>query len=111
MHYAVLDYMADIGFMALGPDLWRIQKFQTELRQAGLEFAESYVSLTEVSEYSKGLPTETLAARLHPHLPPPDKKAICCYPMSKKREGDGNWYRLSCDERKEVRYGHGTLGR
>ena len=88
--FAILGHKADLGFMALGPDLWRLQQFQTELRQAGLEFAESYVSLTEVSEYSKGLPEETLEARLHPHLPPPDKKAICFYPMSKKREDQAN---------------------
>ena len=109
--FAVLGHKADLGFMAIGPDLWRLQQFQTELHEAGLEFVDSYVSLTEVSEYSKGLPPETLEARLHPHLPPPDKKAICFYPMSKKREGDANWFTLPFEQRKELMYGHGKVGR
>ena len=48
--FAVLGHKADLGFMAVGPDLWRLQQFQTELRRAGLMFADSYVSLTEVSD-------------------------------------------------------------
>jgi chlorite dismutase len=31
--------------------------------------------------------------------------------MSKKREGEANWYRLSFEERKELMYGHGKVGR
>src|SRR5689334_21376709 len=79
--FAVLGHKADLGFMALGPDLWRLQQLQNDLRMAGLDFADSYVSLTEVSEYSKGMPEEMLEARLHPHLPPPGKTAMCFYPM------------------------------
>jgi chlorite dismutase len=97
--------------MAVGPDLWRLQQFQSELREAGLEFVDSYVSLTEVSEYSKGMPEELLEARLHPHLPPPDKKAICFYPMSKKRDVGANWFTLPFEERKELMFGHGKVGR
>jgi peroxiredoxin len=109
--FAVLGHKADLGFMALGPDLWRLQQLQTELREAGLELTESYVSLTEVSEYSKELPAETLEARLHPQLPPPDKKAVCFYPMSKKREPGANWFSLPFDQRKDLMYGHGKVGR
>ncbi|MBV8979741.1 MAG: chlorite dismutase family protein [Acidimicrobiia bacterium] len=109
--FAVLGHKADLGFMVVGPDLWRLQQFQSEVRQAGLEFVDSYVSLTEVSEYSKGMPEELLDARLHPHLPPPGKTAICFYPMSKKREGDANWYTLPFEQRKELMFGHGKVGR
>jgi len=109
--FAVLGHKADVGFMALGPDLWRLQRLQTELRTAGLDITESYVSLTEVSEYSKGLPTETLEARLHPHLPPPGKRALCFYPMSKRRDPGANWFTLPFDQRKELMYGHGKVGR
>src|SRR5579859_7539560 len=49
---ALLGHKGDIGFMALGPDQWRLRGFQTALRQAGLEVVWSYVSLTEVSEYA-----------------------------------------------------------
>src|SRR5918999_1257906 len=56
--FAVLGHKADLGFMALGPDLWRLRSLQSDVQAAGLEVAWSYVSLTEVSEYAKGLPEE-----------------------------------------------------
>src|SRR5438094_5984582 len=68
--FAVLGHKADLGFMALGPDLWRLREFQAELQTAGLDLVESYVSLTEVSEYAQGMPEELLHARLYPQLPP-----------------------------------------
>jgi len=48
---AMLGHKADIGVMALGPDLARLHAFQAELLQAPLEPVWSYVSLTELSEY------------------------------------------------------------
>ena len=83
--FAVLGHKADLGFMALGPDLWRLQQLQADLIAAGLTVADSYVSLTEVSEYTKGMPAERLEPRLHPVLPPEGKPAMCFYPMSKRR--------------------------
>ena len=109
--FAVLGHKAQLGFMALGPDLWRLQRLQSELVATGLAIAWSYVSLTEVSEYSQGLPAETLEARLHPRLPPAGKRAICFYPMSKRRLPEHNWYTLPYEERKELMYGHGRVGR
>src|SRR5437764_6907844 len=109
--FAVLGHKGDLGFMAIGPDLWRLQQLQAELKAAGLDLADSYVSLTEVSEYSKGLPEETLEARLHPRLPPPDKKALCFSPMSKRRDPGANWFTLPFDQRRELMFGHGKVGR
>ncbi|MHB8671156.1 MAG: chlorite dismutase family protein [Acidimicrobiales bacterium] len=110
--FAVLGHKADLGVMALGPDLWRLQGLQTELGAAGLVLADSYVSLTEVSEYAQGMPEEMQRVRLYPEsLPPEGKQAICFYPMSKRRESDANWYSLPYDERKELMYGHGAKGR
>ena len=54
MTVALLGHKADIGFMALGPDLWRLRRLQTELRPPGLEVVDSYVSLTEVSRVRQG---------------------------------------------------------
>ena len=71
----------------------------------------SYVSLTELSEYSKGLPEAHLQARLYPQLPPDGKRAICFYPMSKRRGEDHNWYALDFDERKRLMIDHGQSGR
>jgi peroxiredoxin len=108
---ALLGHKADIGVMAAGPDLRRLRSLQTDLRQAGLELAGSYVSLTEVSEYAQGIPEEMRQARLFPQLPPPAKPAFCFYPMSKRRTAEHNWYALGYDERKELMVGHGAVGR
>ena len=109
--FAVLGHKADLGFLALGPDLWRLQQLQGELRAAGLEVAHSYVSLTEVSEYAQGMPVEMREPRLHPQLPPDGKTALCFYPMSKRREPEQNWYALPYEERLELMYEHGKSGR
>lgn len=108
---AVLGHKADLAVMALSDDLWRLRRLQTALQQAGLEVADSYVSLTEVSEYAKGIPEAMKEARLHPQLPPEDKPAWCFYPMSKRRTAERNWYRLPFDRRKELMYEHGASGR
>ena len=47
---------------------------------------DSYVSITEVSEYAKGMPAEMLQSRLYPNLPPDGMNAFCFYPMSKRRD-------------------------
>jgi hydrogen peroxide-dependent heme synthase len=110
---ALLGHKGDLGLMALGPDQWRLRQFQTEVAAAGVVVAESYVSLTEVSEYAAGVPEELRQARLYPQLPPEGKAEFCFYPMSKRRApGDGdNWYRLGFDARKELMLGHGKVGR
>ena len=108
---ALLGHKADVGFMALGPDLWRLRRLQSELVAAGLELVQSYVSLTELSEYTKGMPEEHLRNRLHPKLPPEGKQAWCFYPMSKRREVGANWYALPYEQRMELMLEHGKTGR
>jgi peroxiredoxin len=109
---AMLGHKCDIGFMALSDDLWRLRELQTELQQAGLDVVDSYVSLTEISEYAKGVPEEMRNARLYPNLPPEGKAAFCFYPMSKRRGGpDQNWFTLPYEQRKELMYEHGASGR
>jgi hydrogen peroxide-dependent heme synthase len=110
---AILGHKADVGFMALGPDLWRLRRFQSDLQAAGVEVTYSYVSLTEISEYASGIPDEMKQTRLYPSLPPEGKTAFCFYPMSKRR-GDtegSNWYAMPYEERKTIMYGHGASGR
>jgi chlorite dismutase len=109
--FVVLGHKADIGVLALGPDLWRLHRLQADLLAAGLDLTASYLSLTEVSEYARGMPAERLEPRLHPSLPPPDKRVICFYPMSKRREQVGNWYALPYEEREQLMFGHGRKGR
>jgi len=108
---ALLGHKADLAVLAVGPDMWRLHTLQSDLQAAGLSLVDSYVSLTEVSEYAKGLPAEMIEARLHPRLPPVGKPAFCFYPMSKRRGDVSNWFTLPYDDRKELMYAHGASGR
>lgn len=136
--FAVLGHKADLGVMALGPDLARLQRFQHALSAAPLRATWSYLSLTESSEYTSTEDDERarLAAeeqvtdpadvearlatwrermahyreqRVHPRLPM--KRCLCFYPMSKRRSGDDNWFALPFDERKRLMGGHARVGR
>ena len=136
--FAVLGHKADLGIMALGPDLARLQAFQHEISEAPLVPTWSYVSLTELSEYGATEdderarlrdeeaitdPTEMAARltvwsermahyrenRIHPQLP--RKRTICFYPMSKRRAADAYWYELDFDARKQLMAGHARVGR
>jgi chlorite dismutase len=97
--------------MALGPDWVRLRALQSALQASGLEVVDSYVSLTEVSEYAQGLPDELRNARLYPNLPPEGKRAFCFYPMSKRRGDVHNWFATPYEERKDLMLGHGKTGR
>jgi chlorite dismutase len=108
---AMLGHKCDVAFMALGADLRTLRAFQSALQAAGLDVVDSYVSITEVSEYAKGMPEHMLQARLYPQLPPEGKHAFCFYPMSKKREGHANWYATPYDERNAMMHEHGASGR
>ncbi|HXY93728.1 MAG TPA: chlorite dismutase family protein, partial [Acidimicrobiia bacterium] len=135
--FVVLGHKADLGVMALGPDLTRLHTFQRELAAAPLTLVDSYVSMTELSEYTSTEDDErarieaetglvgaaqeaSLAAwrermeqyrehRLHPRLPL--KRSICFYPMSKRRAAGANWYLLPFDARKRLMAGHARVGR
>jgi chlorite dismutase len=136
--FAVLGHGADLGVMALGPDLARLQEFQQEMLGTGLIADWSYVSLTESSEYTstedderarlmdeegvtdpdeleqrleawRARMTHYLEHRLHPQLP--HKKVLCVYPMSKRRVANDNWYALPFAERKALMAGHARVGR
>jgi chlorite dismutase len=108
---SMLGHKADLAFVGIGPDLRQLRRLQSDLQGAGLEVVDSYVSLTELSEYAKGLPAEMAEARLHPKLPPDGKPAFCFYPMSKRREVQQNWFTLPYDERNELMREHGRSGR
>jgi chlorite dismutase len=136
--FAVLGHKADLGVMALGPDLSRLQRLQQALLDGPLLPEYSYVSLTEQSEYGQtedderarllgdeGVtdPAELEARlavwrdrithyreqRIHPRLPA--RAAMCFYPMSKRRTVGDNWYALDFDARKQLMAGHARVGR
>jgi hydrogen peroxide-dependent heme synthase len=132
--FSVLGGRADLGVMLLSPDLDELDRVVKEITAGPVECLDTFVSLTERSEYTTTEDEErarleaggaadietTLAtwrermahytdARLHPRLPA--KRFICFYPMSKSRVPGANWFDLSFDERKDLMRGHATTGR
>jgi chlorite dismutase len=108
---AMLGHKTDVCFMALGADWPTLRSLQTALADAGVAIVDSYVSITEVSEYAAGMPEHMLRARLYPELPPDGLETFCFYPMSKRRDGHANWYATPYERRRAMMMEHGASGR
>ena len=108
---SMLGHKADVEFMAVASDMRELRKFQTAVQTAGVFITDSYVSITELSEYAANVPEEMKTARLYPQLPPAGKNAWCFYPMSKRRDPENNWFTLPFDKRSELMAEHGKSGR
>jgi chlorite dismutase len=132
--FSVVGGRADLGFMLVAPDLHHLDRAVKGVMAGPVEAEYTYLSITEESEYRATEDDERARLvelgeadvegklaewadriehyremRVHPDLPV--RKLLCFYPMSKRRDGDDNWYSLSFDERKAMMMGHGTLGR
>ncbi|HMM48450.1 MAG TPA: chlorite dismutase family protein [Miltoncostaeaceae bacterium] len=132
--FSVLGGGADLGVMAISPDLDRLDVLVKALTGDQVSVVDSFFSLTEVSEYmssedeerarleAKGADDveEQLAAwreriaqytkaKLHPRLP--SKRLLAFYPMSKRRLADDNWYALPFEDRRRLMGGHAVVGR
>jgi len=108
---SMLGHKADVAFMAVASDMRELRKFQTAVQTAGVFITDSYVSITELSEYAANVTEEMKTARLYPQLPPAGKNAWCFYPMSKRRDPENNWFTLPFDKRSELMGEHGKSGR
>ena len=108
---AMLGHKCDVAVMALHPDWSVLRSLQRGVQEAGLDIVDSYVSITEVSEYAKGMPEEMLRERLYPSLPPAGKPVFCFYPMTKRREAHANWYATPYEQRDAMIREHGRSGR
>ncbi|WP_298209785.1 chlorite dismutase family protein [Ferrimicrobium sp.] len=108
---ATLGHRCEVAIMALDHDLLNLRRLQLDLRRAGIVFNDSFVSITEVSEYARNITEERKRPRLYPKLPPKGKDAWCFYPMAKRRKVDQNWYSLGFDERERLMGEHGSSGR
>lgn len=108
---SMLGHKADVCVIAIGPDMWDLRRLQTALQSAGLEVVDSYVSLTEVSEYAGEMTDGMKRGRLYPKFDRLGKRAFCFYPMTKRRGEHNNWYDLPFEKRKELMHEHGMSGR
>ena len=137
----VSGHKADFGLMLLDADPLRIERVHQKLLACplgpALRPSDSFVSITEVSEYVPTLEQfgQRLVAegeeagspayqaklkayesrevpmrrqRLTPELPP--WPATCFYPMNKWRVPGANWFALDSDERQRLMTEHGRTG-
>ncbi len=112
---AMLGHKCDAAVMAVHKNLRELRTLQTAVQHAGLDVVDSYVSISEVSEYAAQMPEEMKRPRLYPTIPPSHvdyaMPAWCFYPMSKRREVEVNWYTLPYETRSELMHEHGASGR
>ena len=80
---------------------------QTLLGEMGLA-ADCPAYQTAMQEFDDRM-THDLKRRLYPVLP--DWPVLCFYPMSKRRNGNDNWYLLTPQERHQLMAGHARVGR
>lgn len=109
--FAVIGHKADAGFLLLHTDLWVLRRAQARIEAAGVRTTDSFLSITEISEYADRLPDAAKRHRLNPVLPPDGSRVIAFYPMSKRRHASDNWYSLDFDERARLMHDHGAHGR
>ncbi len=127
---------SDVLLMILAPTSDEILEIEQSIKSCGTIVVDSFFSLTETSEYATTEQEEQSRVdalevsdeeksklmnawrermeiytqhKLYPQMP--KKKYICFYPMSKKRDGQNNWYALDFETRAEYMRAHGMVGR
>lgn len=117
--YQIIGHKADIMFMILKPTMEELLQFEAALDKSAmgsyLTKSYSYFSVIELAKYrpqKEGVDPESLPEiqeRLKPILP--TWPYISFYPMSRRRQGDDNWYVLEKSERGKMLYEHSLTGR
>ncbi|HEY8450029.1 MAG TPA: hydrogen peroxide-dependent heme synthase [Bacillota bacterium] len=118
--FRVLGQKGDWMLLHLRPSLEQLSALEQEFARTRLaDFllpAYSFVSIVELSRHAAAAgdvadlaQNEYVRGRLYPQLPA--VRTVCFYPMSKKREGDDNWYTLSPERRRVLMRDHGMVGR
>lgn len=119
-----LGHEVDLMGIHLRPTLADLDVIERRIDASPLgsitERVDSYVSVTEVSGYliteyfeedgevNPGMETY-IDHRLHPSVA--DAEFVSFYPMSKRREGEDNWYDLPFETRAEHMSSHGDIGK
>lgn len=119
--YSVVGHKADLLMLHLRPTIGELHDLERAFEQT--MFAPlttrptSYLSVIEVSRHSAPEGTAEnvedspyIQARLYPEIPQHDGY-VCFYPMSKRREGEDNWYMLAAEDRGHLMRAHGRTGR
>jgi len=122
--FTVLGHKADLLVIHARPTLDAIdraeRRFETTDFAAFTERTDSYVSVTEVSDYvsdeyfaddaevDPGL-KRYIEGKLEPEIP--EEGYVSFYPMDRRRDPDANWYSLPFEERADMMAEHGDTGR
>ena len=103
--YNITGQKADLLLWVLRPEMKELNIIENELNKCRIsDFlipTYSYVSVIELGNYLAGKSDEDL----------PHSEYICFYPMDKRRNETYNWYMLPMEDRKELMYNHGKIGR
>lgn len=119
--YSVVGHKADLLMLHLRTTVGELHDLERAFEHTMLAplttRPTSYLSVIEVSRHSAPEGTAEnvedspyIQARLYPEIPQHDGY-ICFYPMSKKREGEDNWYMLPAEDRAHLMRAHGRTGR
>ena len=119
--FSIIGHKADLLLFHLRPEVGQLHALERAFNDTALaRFTTrpySYLSVIEISRH--GAPegaaeniesSPYVQARLYPEIPS-YSNFVCFYPMSKKREGDDNWYSLDSGERSDLMRAHGRTGR
>src|SRR5699024_6396084 len=117
--YQTIGHKADLMFMILRPTMNELLEIETKLNKSSMAAyllqKHTNFSVIELAKYrpqKDNIDPETLPetqARLKPTLP--KWEYISFYPMSRRREGNDNWYTLEKGERGKLLYEHSLTGR
>lgn len=116
--FIIAGNKADLMFIHMRPTIEELNILKSQMHKTQLfqlsKSVYSYISVVELGGYlaKPGVDIETdeyVQSRLKPQMPP--HSHVCFYPMSKRRQGDDNWYMLSAEHRRDFLKAHGTIGR
>lgn len=119
--YEMVGHKADLMMVHLRPDVGQLHELERAFDRSMIGSCTirmySYLSVIEVSRHAapegSGANVEDspyIQARLYPEIPE-HSGFVCFYPMSKRRQGEDNWYLLEGSERAELMTAHGRTGR
>lgn len=119
--YSIIGHKADLLIVHLRPDVTHLHDLERAFDATTLSMCTtrpySYLSVIEISRHGapEGVAESVedspyIQSRLYPEIPE-QSTYLCFYPMSKRREGGDNWYRLDNAERGELMRAHGRTGR
>src|SRR5699024_3093824 len=113
--YQAIGQQADRMFMFLRPTMEELANVETAFNKSKLAEllrpAYSHLSVIELSKYN--LKTNKTKQEVQKRIKPimPKCNHMSYYQMSRRREGDYNWYTLEKKERAKLLYEHSLTGR